>query len=293
MLVILGSVAALLSAGMMAWGMFHARLPREVGMPPVALKVLGVAMAVLFAGIGLWGIWTAVGIFRRRGWARISILVLAAFLAFMGSSALLGVLFIPFPTTPGLSASAMENARWGIAACYGTLAVIGAWWLVLFNRGVAKQYFAAREPAPESARPLSIGIIGWYLLIGAAGSALAAVVRMPAVLFGLIVTGWSAVAVYTALMAIYIYLGAGLLRLRERARLWSIVCFGAVAASQVVTLARPGFMQRLQHAMPGFFPGAAAMPALDRIWVFGLIGAAACTVPIWFLVRRRAAFPQA
>jgi hypothetical protein len=295
-LAILGGVATLLMAGMMVWSMFHARLPRDVAMPPVALKVIGAAMGVLFAGFGVWGIWTAVAIFRRRAWARISILVLAAFLAFMGACALLGVLLIPFPSTPGVSARVMERARWGIAAFYGALALIGAWWLLLFNTRAAKQYFAAREPARESARPLSIGIIGWYLLIGAVCTALAALLRMPAMLFGFILTAWSAVAVYTALTAVVIYLGAGLLRLREPARLWSIVYFCAVAANSLITVVRPGFtdrVQQIERSMPAFFPAAAAMPQLDKMWVFGLIGAAACAVPIWFLVRRRDAFPPA
>jgi hypothetical protein len=294
-LAILGSLATLLMAGMMAWGMFHAKPPAEMAMPPVTLKVIGVAMGVLFAGLGVFGIWTAVAIFRRRGWARISILVFAAFLVFMGASALLGVLVMPFPSPPGVSVSAraMQNIRWAIAASYGALALIGAWWLVLFNTRATKQYFAEREPARESARPLSIGIIGWYLLVCAAGTALAAVFRVPTMLFGLIVTGWSAVALCTALVAIDIYLGAGLLRLQERARLWSIVYFCAVAANSVVSLARPGIMQQMQQAAPAFFPTAAAMPQMGNMWVFGPISAAAFAVPIWFLVRRRAAFPQA
>ena len=290
-LAILGSVATLLMAGMMTWGMFHARPPREMAMPPVVLKAFGAAMGVSFAGIGVWGIWTAVGIFRRRGWARISMLVLAGLLVFMGASAVLGILVMPFPSTPGVDARTMENARWGIAAFYGALALIGAWWLVMFNRGATKEYFAGREPVREGARPLSIGIIGWYLLAGAVGTGLAAVVRMPAVLFGLIVTGWSALAIYATLTAAVICLGAGLLRLRERARLWSIVYFCAIAANSVVTAARPGLMQQMQRAMPVFFP--AGMPQMDQMGVFGLIGAAASAIPIWFLVRRRSAFPQA
>ena len=252
----LGSLATLLMAGMMAWGMFHAKPPAEMAMPPVTLKVIGVAMGVLFAGLGVWGIWTAAGIFRRRAWARISILVFAALLVFMGASALLAILVMPFPSPPGVSVSApaMEHVRWAIAASYGALAVIGAWWLVLFNTRSTKQYFAEREPARESARPLSLGIIGWYLLVCAAGTALAAVLHMPTMLFGLIVTGWSAVAVYTALIAIDIYLGAGLLRLHERARLWSIVYFCAVAANSVVSLARPGIMQQMHRRRRRSFP---------------------------------------
>jgi len=262
-------------------------------MPPATLKAFGVAMGVAFAGLGVWGIWTAVGIFRRRGWARISIVVFAALLAFIGICSLLAVLVMPFPSTPGVSSSFMEKVRWGIAAFYGALALIGAWWLILFNSGSTKQYFAEREPVLESARPLSISVIGCYLLIAAAGTALAAAAFHMAVLFGFIVTGWSAVAAYTVLVAIDIYLGAGLLRLRERARLWSIVYFCAVAANSMVSLARPGIMQQMQQAAPAFFPTAAAMPQMGNMWVFGLISAAAFAVPIWFLVRRRAAFLQA
>ena len=298
MLAILGSVATLFMSATMAWAMFHARLPGEAGMPPVTLKVFGAVMGVLFGGLGVWGIWTAVGIFRRRGWARISILIVAALLTFIGACSLLAILVMPFPSTPGVSVPArvMENVRWGIAASYGALLSIGAWWLVLFNTRATKQYFAERGPARESARPLSIGIIGWYLLIGAAGTALAAILRAPAMLFGLVVTGWAAVAVCTALIAIDIYLGAGLLRLHERARVWSIVYFSAVAANSVVSVALPGFADRTQQmlrAMPGFFPTGAGLPQLNETWVFGLIGAAACALPVWFLVRRRAAFPPA
>ena len=258
-------------------------------MPPATLKAIGVAMGVVFACLGVWGIWTSVGIFRRRNWARISILVFAVLLAFMGACALLPILVMPFPSTPGVSAGLMEHTRWAIAAFYGALALLGAWWLVLFNTKATKQYFAEREPARESARPLSISIIGWYLLIGAACTALAVVLRMPAVFFGVIVTGWSALPIYAAYTAAAIYLGAGLLRLRERARLWSIVYFCAIAANSLVTLARPGIMLQMQRAMPGFST-AFAMPQLHLMWVYGLIGALACAVPIWFLVRRRAAF---
>jgi len=167
-LAILGSLATLLMAGMMAWGMFHAKPPAEMAMPPVTLKVIGVAMGVLFAGLGVFGIWTAVAIFRRRGWARISILVFAAFLVFMGASAVLGILVMPFPSTPGVSSRVMENARWGIAAFYGALALIGAWWLWLFNTGKVKSEFAAGVGAESAGgRPVSVTVIAAYpLLVG-------------------------------------------------------------------------------------------------------------------------------
>lgn len=53
-----------------------------------------------------------------------------------------------------------------IAAFYGVLTAIGVWWLVLFSRSRTKEYFAGHGPVIESARPLSISVIAWYMLAG-------------------------------------------------------------------------------------------------------------------------------
>lgn len=290
-LAILGSVATLFLGGVMVWAVFHAP-PRRAVVPPVPLKAMSAAMAVMSAGLGAWGIWTAVGIFRRRGWARVSILIFAVLLAFMGCGAMLAVFFVPLPSAEGVPTPLMGNIRWMITAFYGGLALIGAWWLFLFNTSGAKQYFAEREFPRESARPLSIGIIGWYLLIGAVFTALAAVLRMPAMLFGMAATGWSALAVYTGFTAVQIYLGAGLLQLQEEARVWSIAYFCVAGANVAVTVALPDFAGRMQDmfsALPGFLR-LGPPPPLEGTGRLMLISAAVVAVPIWFLVRRRAAF---
>lgn len=254
-LTILGSAGTLLFAGSMLWTALRAsRL--DAPESPLPLKAMLLTMAVFFTALSGWGIATAIGIFRRRGWARLSMIVFAVLLVGMGGSALVGILFIKLPATGNVSAATMQNIRVGIAAFYGAMAVIGAWWLLLFNSSATKQYFA--EQAAPGSRPLSIAIIGWYLLLCAVGTATGAILRMPGMLFGAIVTGWAALAVYTAFTAVEIYLGAGLLQLQESARVASIVFFALMAANSVVTVVLPGFagrMQIMQLALPAFMRG--------------------------------------
>jgi len=301
-LTILGSVATLLFAGMMVWTAFFVPPPDTAVKSPVPLKGIMAALAVFFTAFGVWGFVTAAGIFRRRAWARISMVIFSVLLVGMGGSALLGTLIIKLPPNPSFTPQMMSYIRLGIAAVYGVMTLLGAWWLLLFNASRGKQYFAesgAGIPAgvsSESGRPLSIGIIGWYLLISTLATATAAILRVPGLLFGAVLTGWVALAVYTAFTAVSLYLGTGLLQLQEPARVGSIVYFLILAANSVVTVLLPDFpgrMRTMQDAFPRFLRWSQQQPLpTDGMWEFALIGALIAAVPIWFLVRRRAAFAR-
>jgi len=289
-LTILGSAGTLLLAGSMVWTALRSSQLETPVESPFPLKALMVTMAVFFTAFSAWGVSTAIGIFRRRGWARLSMIIFAVLLVGMGGSALVGILFIKMPATGNVSTETMQNIRVGIAAFYGAMAVIGAWWLLLFNSSATKQYFAER--AVPGSRPLSIAIIGWYLLLCAVGTATGAIIRMPGMFFGAILTGWAALAVYTAFTAVEIYLGAGLLQLQESARVASIVWFAVMAANSVVTVVLPGFagrMQIVQQALPAFMRVGQPVP-IEGTGGMVLMGSLIVAVPIWFLVRQRAAF---
>src|SRR5262249_334438 len=150
----------------------------------------------------------------------------------------------------------------------------GVWWLVLFNRSRTKEYFAGQlVPASESVRPLSVTVIAWCLLIGVPFTASSAIFRFPAILFGLVLTGWAMLALYVACAATPIYLGTGLLRLRERARVGTTgyLCFSSV--NTAVSLVRPGYvelMRQLQIAKPEFLPASAVTAVVRPIWLFAL-----------------------
>src|ERR1039457_3376341 len=222
-LAIAGSLATLAIGGAMLFGTLKAPPPATgPAMPPFPLAAIGIVMAALSAGLSAWGISTAIGIFRRRQWARISIVVFAVLLTFIGASTFLAILFMRLPAQEGVSQSMMDAIRWGMAGLYGVLAAIGVWWLVLFNLSSTKEYFAQHAPSQPSSRPLSVSMIGWYFLISSPFLAAMAVVRMPAFVFGAVITGWGGLAVYTLFAGAQIYLGTGLLRLREQARLGTI-----------------------------------------------------------------------
>jgi len=152
-------------------------------------------------------------------------------------------LLIPFPAGPDGSPAVNTQFRWLIAAFYAPPTAIGAWWLVLFNRRITKEYFAGTEPVSESARPLSISVIAWYLLIGTGFLALSAIFRMPVVLFGFILTvglRWPCTRLYAA---VQIYLGTGLLHLQREARIGAIGYFCFTAVSAAVSFAGLGYAE--------------------------------------------------
>jgi hypothetical protein len=293
-LAIAGSLATLATGGAILFSTLVAPRPTTgPAVPPFPLVAIGIAMAAICAGLSGWGIWTAVGVFRRREWARISIVVFAVLLTFVGASAFLAMLFMRLPAPEGVSQKTMDAMRLGIGGFYGVLAAIGVWWLVLFNLRSTKEYFAQYAPSEPSARPLSVSMIGWYLLISSLFLAPMAVLRMPAFVFGAVITGWGGPAVYAVFAGTQIFLGAGLLRLREQARLASIGYFCLIGLNSAVTMGLPGYaakMQTMMREMPKLFPAGGPPQVPQPGWLFVPMGMAFAAVPVWFLVRRRAAF---
>ena len=292
-LTVAGSLATLALGGLMLVSMTLAPPPTGPAAPPFPMATMGIVMASIFALFSGWGIWTAIGIFRRRGWARISILIFAVLLTFMGVGGGLAILVVQLPAQPNVTQGMMNAVRWGMAGFYGLLAGIGVWWLVLFNLRSAKEYFVQEAASAPSGRPLSVSVIGWYLLISSLFLAVPAVIRLPAFVFGAVVTGWAGLAVYTVFAAVQVFLGAGLLRLREPARVGAIGYFCLMALNSVVTWALPGYEAKMQlvfREMPKLFPAGAPPQMPQPMWVFMLMGIAFVAIPVWFLVRRRAAF---
>jgi len=292
-LTIVGSLLTLAFAGLILFGTVVKPPPTGPAAPPFPMAAIGMVMAAILAAFSGWGFWTAVAVFRRRGWARVSIVVFAALLTFIGASASLVILIMPFPAQGGVSQRMMDVARWGIAGFYGVLAVIGVWWLVLFNLGSTKEYFAQDAPSVPRARPLSVSVIAWWLLAGALMCVAPVVMRVPAFVFGAVMTGWTALAVYVTFSMAQCLLGIGLLRLKEPARVAAIAYFCLTALSGLLALAPPGFaarMQIVQREMPRFYPAATSAQMFQSGWALVLSGIVLAAVPVWFLLRQHAAF---
>jgi len=287
---ILGSIFALLMAVLMAASPFLATAQSR---PPISAQI-AIAGAAMFAALAGVGIWTSVGLFRLRPWARTSILVFAGFLAACFSFSLLITMAVPIP--PEFTTGTAHVFREAMAAMFGVPLAIAVWWLIQFNTPSTKAAFASSISEPASLRPLSITIIAWASIVGGASCILCILARLPAFLFGATFNGWIAGVIYVFFGALSLYIGKGLLDLRERARIVAIGWFGfGLVHLSVVTLV-PSLRQRMlesQRALeqnqghPIPFEQGMFMNVMLAFSV--IVGATA----VWFLIRNRAAFVRA
>lgn len=242
------------------------KLPANVG-----YVVIGEAVFA-FACAG-WGIATGVGLINTRQWARISMLVFAALLIFFSVPAALIVALIQLPATTAsdLPPGFPTMMRIGMATFYAMFGALGGWWLYFFNkRNVREQFRGKQAPAAGIAdlsaeapaarlrsRPISITIIGWFLLVGGALTPLFLLVshsmfpgvQMPMCFLGFFLFGRSAIVVLVIWMAIQVIAAVGLLKLKNWGRLATIglECLGIVNA--VLLLAVPADRLRFQQLM--------------------------------------------
>jgi hypothetical protein len=223
----------------------------------------------------------------------VCILVFSVFMVLMFGSGAFMMAFMPMPSPPGGPSGLMTGVRIGIVCVYGILALIGGWWLYLFNRASVVAQFA---PGPPPARPLSVSVIAWVLVFGGVACFVYTWLPFPAMLFSFMITGWSAKAAYLLLSLLQLWLGAGLLRLRPLSRVLTIGFFAFGALNGLSFALLPGSAARMMQAMAN--PPASMRQPTPADFPLPLVPIAVtmvitCGVPIWFLVRRRNAFVKA
>jgi hypothetical protein len=282
-----GSVFALLLAVMAVASLFIE--PPQPQPPNIAPFVIG--GAAMFAALAGIGIWTSVGLFRLRAWARTSIMVFAAFLAVGSIFGLLVAVTVPIP--PEITAGTQHNFRLAMAAVFAIPLAIAVWWLIQFNTQSTKAAFASPIAGPASPTPLSITVIGWASIVGGLSCLFWVLARTPLILFGAIFNGWIAGVIYAFLGVLSLYIGKGLLDLRERARNLAIAWYAlSFVHLSLVTLV-PSLRQRMLEMQRGLTQNQPTPVAFDPGTLTNVIlaftGIVAATA-IWFLVRNRAAF---
>lgn len=287
---ILGSIIALLFAVLSVASLFTAAAQSQ----PSNTAQIVVTGAAIVAALAAIGIWTSVGVFRLHSWARTSMLVFAGFLAAVSIFALMGTMAVPMP--PEISADTEHTVRRTIAVVFGIPWIIGVWWLVQFNTQSTKAAFASPMAGAASLRPLSITVIAWACIIGAASCLFSILTHTPAFLFGAIFNGWIAGVFYAFFGALSLYIGKGLLDLRERARVVAIWWFGfSIVHLSIVSLV-PSLRERMLELQRTLAQNQKYPTALDQsmltnvVLAFVVILAASA---IWFLIRNRAAFVRA
>jgi len=286
---ILGSVLALVFAAFAIAGVFIGTTPPQS--PSTApFIVLSALMFVAFACIGIW---TSVGLFRLRPWARTATLVFAGFLAAGCIFILVTIMAVPLP--PDISAVTGRTVRRVMAGMFGIPLVIAIWWLFQFNTQSTKAAFASSIRGSTSARPMSITIIAVVCITGVVSCLFAILARGPVLLFGASFTGWTAGVTYAIFAALSIFIGKGLLELREEARILAIGWFGFWLVHGSVVALVPSLRQRMFEMQRAMVENDATLPRLDYGTLTNVSYALTVTmaaIAIWFLIRNRGAFGQ-
>jgi len=297
----------------------NADLP--TGMPSTFMTALLVLASLTYVLPAIWGIFTSIGLFRLKSWARLSIIAFSVLLIFMSGFAALISLIVPFPSAPNnpIDTSVARDVRIVMGLFWTSLAGIGIWWLVFFTRTAVKQQFLPLIATPPdvsvgqvpivqttsamSERPLSLTIIGWWMVVvGSLFIPWSLMVHAPAMVFLKVVTGWPAFLFNLVLAGIHLYVGIGLLRLKPATRVIGIAYFAYALVNGVVIYAWPGARARMSDLVArqqSIFPWMEQLKQsgtqvdFTPFLVIGTcLGLVVLLVPLYFLITRRQAFEK-
>ena len=256
------------------------------GKPPISVP-LGVAVAAMYMMFAGLGIWTSIGLFRLRPWARTSMIVFAGFLGVIALFGLAMTIAGPMPATSG------QGFRLGLAVLFAIPLAISVWWLIQFNTRSTKAAFAASAPDTESRRPASITIIAWMSIAGGVSCVFAIFARAPLFLLGATLTGSVAGVLYALFGALSLFIGKGLLDLREEARILGIGWCGVTFVHMgLVTLVPPlrARLLEMQRTLTQDQPDPVSFDLAMMANVTFVLSAILVGTAIWFLMRNHDAF---
>jgi hypothetical protein len=325
--VIVGSAFTILCGAMLLIGALFVSKFAPAANVPASLGVIVVIEAVMFFGFGGWGLGSGIGLIGLRQWARISLLVFAALLVLCSLPAAVMMAVIPLPAIndANVPTNFMSIMRIGTVLFYATFAALGGLWLYFFNRKSVKAQFQSRRGAAETpaaqlplgtpvaahtasqrTRPVSITIIGWFMIVGSVlapltllfDSAFFPAMQIPVYFLGLYFSGRSAYLVFVVWMAAQMAAGVGLLKLKNWGLFAAIGLQCLAVANLALLIGIPGSRARFQQIMNTMM--ASMNPRIPHTTPFAFpvwIGLAS-SIPIlfvilWFLITRRHAFASA
>lgn len=219
---------------------------------------------------------------------------------------------------------------------------VGVWWIVFCNRASVRAQFlpqayplpyptqvdmpySATPPPPRlatpadltstadptlpivastrTARPLSISIIAWFMLVSCLFIPLTFFIHPPLVLFLTILTGWRSFVFMLISGALNVYVGIALLKMKPVGRLIGIGYFIFGLLNAAVFYFAPGRNARLQKLFDlqqSMFPwmrSAQSSPFQTDMMPFFLVGAIGgvvfCLVLLYFLAAAKPTFDRA
>jgi len=290
-LLLLGSLFILL-LGTMFFGVALG-FPRERSVP--GLEYFFYLLPLVMLGLAVWGIATGIELFRLQAWARISVLIIGGLLAFFGLTSAPFAFLLPYFLPTEGAPPTMRSAFVGVGVFYAAMGLLGGWWVYLFTRRSVIERFAAPEPAPVSgpARPLSLTVIAWFLLLGGVWFPVFLLTDSPAVFLTVVATGWKATLINGFYAVVLVSLGIGLLRGIPWSRTAGVCYFVFTVVHMGVFTLFPGRDERWAAVMSSQPPESQAMMAwMQEPLGWALLPTVALTagIAIWFLVTRKGAF---
>ena len=251
--------------------------------PPLLRRAFLFAVLAL-AGHGVWGVATAVGLIRRKNWARVSLLVISGVLVFVGAGSILSLLLLPALMPDGAEQSAVREMTLGMLVFYGLLVIVGTWWLVLFTRRRIREEF--QTPATSVAPlPKSITFVAWYMVSTGMLIPFLALLDWPAGILGVILTGWAARFFNIGYGLVWVAAGYFLLKRKTWSLLLSEGFFGFVILNALIFSLLPGKQSEFIEA---FFRAwslterAADVPS-SPVWLQLLMVSLFAGLPLWLL----------
>lgn len=233
---------------------------------------------------GLVFLWTAIGLFMRKDFARLTTRLLGMFLLIYG--VVLGV-FGSFAVLLAAKQSPANPVAMSFILGFAAIQVaIGLWWALSFRKSKMAHLFPSTGLAAR--RPDSISLIALMEISG--------IVMLPAVtmitafpVMGVVLEGWAAQAYWVGWMLVMTVLGIGLWRLQEWARIGTLAMLGFGMLNSLVTQWVPGAYDRYMSIVMAQFGGA--KPATSGGgWITIITCGIFFGVQAYFLITRRAAF---
>lgn len=308
---IVGSVLVLLGAAMGLMGILMAPLSRaNPQLPPFARAIAEGTVALILA-LGIFGVFSGIGLLRLKNWARISTLVWAGITVVISALVLVAFAFAPFPTSPNAPPNLGGFVRTTALVFYGLPLAIGIWWLILFNRqSIANQFVqAAGGPldasgfpveaisASKPALPLPIAVFGVFIVISSAFSMFFPLfLPLPVIFFGHAMRGTAGTAVWVGFCLITLATGVGLLRLKR----WSYdLTLGLQLLwllSGIVTLISgnyPALIHEVMSSMQARLGGQYPEYPPEQMRMFSFMGLSVPVMILGLLVYYRSRFLEA
>lgn len=232
----------------------------------------------------VFGIFVGVGVLRRRNWARISIIVWAAFMT-MVSAITIPVMFLVFNAMPGMMPAdanvvpVMGFIKWFVVLFYGIPLGVGIWWLVLFTRPRVSTAFTApveamapyppamldvsgfplaapsptTSPTPKPACPLPLMILAGFLIFSSFFMVLMVLVpmtgAMPFFFFGHFYSGLTAKFLLGLMGLLFGAAGVGIFKLKPWALHTLLVLQSVFFVNGIISLMNRRFLAVMQEAM--------------------------------------------